>query len=105
MYPMANRDIHRAGIFVQARRGEMGLTQEQLARAAGVDEKTVRTLEAGTTWPWPKNRTRIEQALGWTPLALERIASQEELEGDLAGAYLNLSAITASKGERQEGSG
>ena len=38
MYAMADRDVHRAGIFVQARRGELGMTQEQLAAKAGVDE-------------------------------------------------------------------
>lgn len=78
MYAMADRDIHRAGIFVQARRGELRMTQEQLAAESHVDEKTIRTLESGTHWPWPRNRTAIEQALGWETLTLERIAAGGE---------------------------
>jgi transcriptional regulator with XRE-family HTH domain len=92
MYAMADRDVHRAGIFVQARRGELGMTQEQLAVAAGVDEKTIRTLESGVRWPWTRNRAAIEQALGWPPLALERIAAGDGPSE--AASELDMSVLT-----------
>ena len=92
MYAMADRDIHRAGIFVQARRGELNMTQEQLAAAAGVDEKTIRTLEAGMRWPWTRNRVAIEKALGWEPLTLERVAAGEGASP--SAATIDLSVLT-----------
>jgi transcriptional regulator with XRE-family HTH domain len=78
---MSDRDAVRAGRYVLARRGELGMTQEQLARAAKVDPKTVNSLEHGERWPWARNIARLETALGWPPLTLEKIAAGGEPPG------------------------
>ncbi len=54
-----------------------GLSQEDLARAAGVSEGTIKRLEAGKgKQPYPSTRRRIAAALG-VP-----IAEIDELKGD-----------------------
>jgi transcriptional regulator with XRE-family HTH domain len=58
-----------------------GLNQEELARAAGVSEATVKRLEAGRgKRPHPSTRRKLAAALG------VRIADVDELRGDGAGA-------------------
>lgn len=85
---MSDRDAKRAGLYALARRGELGMTQEQVARAAKVDPKTINSLEHGERWPWARNVARIEAALNWPPLTLEKIAAGEEPPGgaQVAGA-------------------
>jgi transcriptional regulator with XRE-family HTH domain len=65
------RDVGRA---VAARRGELGMTQQGLADAAGVDLKTVYNLESGGRWPIARTRVAIAAALGWEGDALAAIA-------------------------------
>ena len=67
----------RAAQAVAARRGELGLTQHQLAAKAGVDPKTVGNLEKRDRWPIAKNRAAIEKALLWPSGEMERIASKD----------------------------
>lgn len=62
----------RVSAAVVIRRSELGLTQKQLAAKAGVAERTVQNLEAGTH-PQPLIRGKIEKALGWPPGEMERI--------------------------------
>jgi transcriptional regulator with XRE-family HTH domain len=73
-------DVQRAGRAVAARRGELGLTQQELADDAGVDIKTVYNLESGQRWPISKNRAAIAVALRWEPDALTVIAGGSEPE-------------------------
>jgi transcriptional regulator with XRE-family HTH domain len=57
-----------------------GLNQEELARAAGVSEATVKRLEAGRgKRPYPSTRRKLAAALG------VRIADVDELRGDGGG--------------------
>ena len=70
----------RAASAVAARRGELALTQQELADAAGVDSKTIYNLESGGRWPIAKTRTLIEKALGWPLGEMARIAHSEEPE-------------------------
>lgn len=70
---MAQLDQERVAETVRVRRGELGLTQQQVAEAAGVDTATISSLERAERWPWARNRTRIEGALGWQPGSLEAI--------------------------------
>lgn len=67
----------RAARAVTARRGELGMTQQELAGAAGVDIKTIGNLESRGRWPIARTRARIEKALGWPVGELERLASEE----------------------------
>jgi len=66
-------DRERVAKYVVARRGSMGLTQEQLAERAGVTVKTIYNLEAGERWPQARTRSAIEAALDWRPGDLVRI--------------------------------
>lgn len=86
-------DRERVARYVAARRGSLGLSQEQLATKAGVDIKTLWNLETGDRWPQAKTRARIEAALGWDEgdiLRLNRglpLAGEEESElADLEAA-------------------
>lgn len=44
---------------------DLGLTVPKLAKAAGVDETTIRALLGCQRWPRPDTRHRINRALGW----------------------------------------
>jgi transcriptional regulator with XRE-family HTH domain len=70
-----DQDQRGAGAAVAARRGELGMTQRDLADAAGCDTKTVYNLESGTRWPIARTRSAISVALGWQPDALNTIAA------------------------------
>ena len=75
-----NEEVQRTGRAVAARRGELGLTQQELADDAGVDIKTVYNLESGARWPIAKNRAALAVALHWEPNALAVIAAGETPE-------------------------
>ncbi|TDB85272.1 XRE family transcriptional regulator [Actinomadura sp. KC216] len=81
-------DRERVAKYAVARRGSLGLTQEQLAERAGVTVKTVYNLEAGERWPQARTRGAIEDALRWRAGDLARIAEGREPLGgqDPAGA-------------------
>ena len=67
-------DTRRAARAVAARRGQLDMTQQQLADAAGIDIKTIGNLERRGRWPIARTRARIERALGWPPGEMQRIA-------------------------------
>ena len=58
----------------RARRGELDLTQEQVAAAAGVHTRTVQNLESHR-WPNPATLARLEKAVGWPPGEMRRLAA------------------------------
>ncbi len=66
-------DRERVAKYVVARRGSLGLTQEQLAERAGVTVKTIYNLEAGDRWPQARTRSAIEDTLQWRGGDLVRI--------------------------------
>lgn len=59
---------------VLARRGELGLTQAELAGRAGVAGRTVQYLEAGKTWPQARILAAIARALDLDADELRSIA-------------------------------
>jgi transcriptional regulator with XRE-family HTH domain len=59
------------------RRAELGWTQKDLAAEAGVSERTIQNLEAGTR-PQAKTRHRIERALGWGNGEMRRIEADAQ---------------------------
>ena len=75
---VGTRSLAEVGRLVAQRRAHQHLDQTGLARAARVDPKTVRSLENGTRWPRDSTRTRIENALAWTPGSIERLRSGGE---------------------------
>ncbi|MFI6814472.1 helix-turn-helix transcriptional regulator [Nonomuraea sp. NPDC050328] len=74
------RNITRAGRFTATRRGELGLTQQELADAAEVDVKTINSLERGARWPIAKNRAAIERVLRLPAGHLEQLAEERTLD-------------------------
>lgn len=62
------RDWPRLSTAIRARREELGLTQPELASAAGISVSTVQILESGRTRARiPTTMASIEEALQWTP--------------------------------------
>lgn len=77
-YGGMSRDLRRVGRLVATRRGVLGMSQPDLAEAAGIDTKTVTNVETGGRWPQARNRAKIEAALGWKSGDLEKIAAGGE---------------------------
>jgi len=75
-----------------ARRGELALTQRQLAQAAGVSDRTIGMFEAGRTWPRADTLAQIERlGLNWPVGYLTEYAAKHRehepstLDEDIAG--------------------
>jgi transcriptional regulator with XRE-family HTH domain len=69
----------RAAEYARQRREELGLTQSDVALAAGVrDVKTIRNLETGRNWPNDLTRRGIETALRVEIGTLDRIGDGGE---------------------------
>ena len=68
------------GRAVGLRRRERGLSQEALADAATVDERTIRGIERGTANPTWDVVDRIARALGWSIAQLAQLADELETE-------------------------
>jgi transcriptional regulator with XRE-family HTH domain len=85
---MPTPDLHRVADAVRNRRGDLGVTQQDLAHLAGVSVGTIANLESAGRWPWVRNRTLVEAALGWQTGSLDRIgrggepAPVEQADGD-----------------------
>jgi transcriptional regulator with XRE-family HTH domain len=87
---------------VKARRGQMRLSQQELAEQSGVARRTVQRLESGVGWAHSGTLAQLEAALDWPTGWLEEYAARadehaDRLDGDsqneqLAAAerYLNL---------------
>ncbi len=61
--PVTKQDM---GALIRRRRGEAGLTQEQVAKATGVSERSLRSYEAGESVANAGNAFRIAKTLGLT---------------------------------------
>lgn len=72
----ADSGLRAVGREVFVRRGQLGLTQVQVAGRAGVDMKTYRRMESGTPVN-AKTFVSIALALGLDAAELQRIADGE----------------------------
>jgi transcriptional regulator with XRE-family HTH domain len=70
---MSERHKRAAQAFTD-RRGGLGLTQEDIAREAGIAVRTVQNFESGR-WPNPKTRGLLERAVRWPAGEIARLAS------------------------------
>lgn len=61
------------GEIVVKRRAELGLSRAATAKLAGVDPKTLQSLERDERWPHDTNRVKIERALQWAPGSLDAL--------------------------------
>ena len=66
------------GRAIGLRRREIGLTQEELAQHAQVDETTLRGIEGGSANPTWAVADRIARALGWPLWQLAKAADELE---------------------------
>lgn len=64
------REIARDAFI--ARRAELGLTQEDVARRAGIVVRSVVNFESQGKWPKPRSRAGLERAVEWPPGELHR---------------------------------
>jgi transcriptional regulator with XRE-family HTH domain len=74
-----------------ARRGHRGMTQEDLASAAGVSVRTIWNTETGGRWPIARTRALIEEALGWPSGHMEAMARQHDAESPVIAPDLQRS--------------
>ncbi|GAA2586149.1 helix-turn-helix transcriptional regulator [Actinomadura fulvescens] len=101
-------DRERIAKYVVARRGSLGLTQEQLAERAGVTVKTIYNLEAGERWPQARTRSAIETALEWRSGDLVRVGEGLEparQETDMTVVLRELEELNAYFADLQADSG
>jgi transcriptional regulator with XRE-family HTH domain len=66
------------GRAIGLRRREIGLTQEALAAATGLDETTIRGIEGGKANPTLHVVDRIARSLGWPLWRLAKLADELE---------------------------
>ena len=78
--PLTDDPRRAAGRVVLARRGELGLTQQEAATRAGVNIDTLSDMERGKSWPWAKNVAAIARALDLDAVELQRIADGQPVE-------------------------
>lgn len=71
----------RAGELVRQARGELGISQADLAEQASVDPGTLSALETGKRWPRGQQRAKISRALGKPPSWLDDAAAGELANG------------------------
>lgn len=71
---MTPEQRRRAGDAVAQRITEMRSSIPAVARKAGVDPTTVRSLVRGARWPNTSSRLRIADALEWPPGEIARRA-------------------------------
>jgi len=92
------------GQLVQKGRLAMDLAQQPFAKAAGVDLKTLRSLEKGERAPWDTTQAKVEKALGWRQGVIKEILDHHEIipaesvtaeymrEGSAEASWADLSA-------------
>ncbi|WP_018024326.1 helix-turn-helix transcriptional regulator [Corynebacterium ulceribovis] len=66
------------GDEIASRRGELGLSQAELASASEVSSRTISAIERGESWTRTGTRARIERALLWRPGSLDAIKAGGE---------------------------
>jgi transcriptional regulator with XRE-family HTH domain len=86
MHAMADADMRRrikvAAAAFAARRGDLGLTQEETARRGNVSVRTVINFESQGTRPNAVSRARLERAVQWPSGEIDRLANGPAVDVD-----------------------
>lgn len=64
-YGVTPDERRRVSLAVEERMRELGMTNAELARRAGVDPTTVRAFLRARRWPHASTRRKLADALGW----------------------------------------
>ena len=64
----------RASLAIRARMNETGATVPSLAKKAGIDQATIRSLLSAQRWPRKATLVRLNKALGWPEGEINRRA-------------------------------
>src|SRR5712664_296111 len=87
-------DYVRLGEAIRDARGELKLTQAELAAASGVGLTTIKNLESGRdSIRWPRSISPVEKALHWPAGRARAIATGRF---DLAGVVVPLAPPTGA---------
>lgn len=73
----ADAGVIRAGAAAAARRRELEITQDDLAKYKVIEEEAFAAFEKGRSWPREQVRAKLEEVLRWPPGTLERIRTGE----------------------------
>lgn len=84
------------GQRVAGRRVTLGKSQKSFAHEAGIDVKTLRSLENGERWPHDWNRAKIEDALGWGRDTMDIIPTILNNDEDEPSQVMDLTSTAAS---------
>lgn len=71
--------IKKLGQLIKDGRLAMGLAKQPFAIKAGIDPKTLSTMENGTRIPWETNQRKLEDALGWRPGSIQEIVTRADI--------------------------
>jgi transcriptional regulator with XRE-family HTH domain len=80
--------VARAGATFAARRGELGLSQRQLASMKIIGAPNLIAFEKGRSWPREKTLAKLEQVVQWPPGTLAKVR---------AGGEANVSGATGTR--------
>ena len=69
----ADPGVARAGTAVAARRGELGISQRELARRRVITAPALIAFEKGRAWPRERTRHTLEELLQWPAGTIARI--------------------------------
>lgn len=75
----ANETLQKLGQLIKDGRLEMGLAKQPFAIKAGIDPKTLSTMENGTRVPWETNQRKLEDALGWRPGSIQEVITRADV--------------------------
>ena len=77
---MRDLDKHRMGELIRRLRERRGMTQRELAQAAGIGESALRSYELGVRYPKERYLAPLAQALGVRPEVFEVYGIGTELQ-------------------------
>lgn len=81
------------GRAIANRRAELGMTQQDLATAAGIARPTLGKIERGVNIPRPVTMGKLDKALGWAPGTARAHAAGEPAPFDIDGMPVKSSLV------------
>jgi transcriptional regulator with XRE-family HTH domain len=70
--------LRRIGLLIKEGRNKLGMSQVPFAEHAGVDAKTISSMERGKRVAWEQSQRKVEAALGWRPGSIQEVLDDAE---------------------------